>query len=150
MVLLRKTLSSPELRLLLLLLAITEVIVIIKQHHLFLLLAFIILKLLELVGVGSADELAIHVENLPLWIHKELTIIALNLDPSHYHVVFEVDTHLLLIASVLLPRVERWLRGLVLLRRRHGVEHLIILSVELVLHVWVSVFKAVLNSLLSA
>lgn len=59
--------------------------------------ALVFLELLELVGVGRADELAIHVENLALRIHEELSVIALNLNSTHDHVVFHVNGHLFVV-----------------------------------------------------
>lgn len=54
-------------------------------------LSGVFLQLFQLVGVGGSDELAVHVENLPLWVHEELTVVALDLDSPHYHVVLQVD-----------------------------------------------------------
>ena len=55
----------------------------------------ILLELLELIGVGSTDELPVHVEDLTLWVHEELAVVTFNLNSSHDHVVFHVDAHLL-------------------------------------------------------
>ena len=57
----------------------------------------ILLQLLQLIGICSANELSIHIEYLPLWIHEEFPIITLNLYPPHDHIVLHVDTHLLII-----------------------------------------------------
>jgi hypothetical protein len=55
----------------------------------------ILLELLELIGVGSTDELPVHVEDLALRVHKELAVVTFNLNSSHDHVVLHVDAHLL-------------------------------------------------------
>ena len=58
----------------------------------------IFLKLLKFVGVSCADKLPVHVKYLTLWVHQKFTVIAFDLDSSHYHVVFQVDGDLLVIA----------------------------------------------------
>jgi len=55
----------------------------------------IFLKLFELVCVRSANELTVHVKDLTLWIHEELTVVTFDLDAAHDHVIFHVDWHLL-------------------------------------------------------
>jgi hypothetical protein len=55
----------------------------------------VFLKLLELICVCGTDKLPIHIEDLSLRVHQKLTIIALNLNSSHDHVVLHVDAHLL-------------------------------------------------------
>ena len=70
--------------------------VVLRLISLILLIA-VFLEFLQLVCVGSPDELAIHVKDLALWVHEELSIVALDLYPPHYHVVLHVDAHLLVI-----------------------------------------------------
>jgi len=60
----------------------------------------IFLKLFELICVCGSDELSIHVEDLSLWVHQELTVVALNLNSSHDHVVFHVELTCSVSASV--------------------------------------------------
>ena len=55
----------------------------------------VFLKLLELICVCGTNKLPVHIEDLSLWVHQKLTIIALNLNSSHDHVVLHVDAHLL-------------------------------------------------------
>lgn len=58
----------------------------------------IFLELLKLVGVSCTDKLPVHVKYLTLWVHQKFTVIAFDLDSSHYHVIFQVDRDLLVIA----------------------------------------------------
>ena len=67
------------------------------------------LQLFKFVCVGSTDELSIHVEDLSLWVHQELSVVSLNLDSPHDHIVLHVDTHLLLSIALLLLLVDSWL-----------------------------------------
>ena len=55
----------------------------------------VFLQLLKLICVGRADKLALHVKDLTLWVHQEFTVITLNLDATHDHVVLHVNTDLL-------------------------------------------------------
>jgi len=54
-------------------------------------LSGVLLQFFQLVRVGGTDELAVHVKNLALWVHEELTVVSFNLDSSHDHVVFQID-----------------------------------------------------------
>lgn len=55
----------------------------------------VFLQLFQLISVCSADELSVHVEDLTLWVHQELTVVALDLDSSHDHIVFHINADLL-------------------------------------------------------
>lgn len=66
----------------------------------------VFLQLFQLIRICSADELSIHVEDLTLWVHQELTVVTLNLNSSHDHVVFHVNADLLgFSVSIRLPIV---------------------------------------------
>ena len=81
-----------------------DVVIIVQQHHFLLrividltavivrLLLTVFVQLLELIRVSSAYERALHVEDVALGIHQEVTIVSLNLDSTHnYVVIFHVD-----------------------------------------------------------
>jgi hypothetical protein len=90
----------------LILILVINIIVIVQEHHLLLLIIAVVpirvlaaippvlvvdavfLQLLQLIRVRGADELPVHVEDLTLWVHEELAVITLDLDPPHDHVVF--------------------------------------------------------------
>jgi hypothetical protein len=87
-----------------------NIVIIIKQHHFFVLILTlstisvasrtIFLELLELICVCCANELAIHVEDLTLGIHEELSVVTFYLYSSHYNVIFHVDAYLLIVSSL--------------------------------------------------
>jgi hypothetical protein len=54
----------------------------------------VFLKLFELICICGTDKLPIHIKDLTLWIHQELSIISFDLNPSHDHIVFHIHAHL--------------------------------------------------------
>ena len=110
------------------------VLVVVEQHHFFVLvvagavvapgplllllivlllaaaiLHSVFLQLLQLVRVCCAYELALHIKDLALWIHEELSVIALNLNAAHDDIVLHVDADLLVgglpSVGICLPRL---------------------------------------------
>jgi len=91
-----------------------KIIIIVEEHHLFMMLATFVslilltfhlnilplvlltvfLQFLELICICSTDELAVHVKDLSLWVHQELTVVTFNLDSTHDHVVLHVHGYL--------------------------------------------------------
>ena len=82
-----------------------NVVIIVEQHHFLLrivrrlaakftlrLLLAVFVQLFELIRVRSAYERALHVEDVALGIHQEVTLVSFNLDSTHdYIVVLHVD-----------------------------------------------------------
>lgn len=60
----------------------------------------ILLKFLKLICVSCSDELAVHVKNLALWVHQELSVVTLDLYPPHDNIVFHVYADLFVISGL--------------------------------------------------
>ena len=98
--------------------------------------------------------MSIHVKYLTLWIHQEFTFISFNLYTAHDHVVFHINTNLIISLSIVcilslanflvwvLICQYRWLRTVLF----HEIWLLILIIIlpHTVLHVWVSIFKFIL------
>jgi len=156
-------------------LVLVHLVIIIKKHHFFLVLTIryviidiivlhliifihtihtLFLEFLQLVCVGSSNKLSVHVKYLTLWIHQEFTFISFNLYTAHDHVVFHINTNLIISLSIIciLPLADflvwvlvcqyRWLRTVLF----HQILLLILIIIlpHTVLHVWVSIFKFIL------
>ena len=85
-----------------------KIIIVVQKHHFFLLaisvvliiiiiliyILAIFLELFQFICVCSSDELTVHIKDLTLWVHQKFTIISLNLNSSHYHIIFHIDANL--------------------------------------------------------
>lgn len=65
----------------------------------------IVHNLFQLVGVGGADEVALHIVDVAIGVHQVLLVLSLDLDSSHYHVVLYVHA-LFLFLSVIVASVD--------------------------------------------
>ena len=64
------------------------------------LIILILLHLLEFIGIGSSNKVALHVVYVAIGIHKILLILALDLNAAHDDVVLNVDTLLFLFSAL--------------------------------------------------
>ena len=81
----------------------------ILQHIILLLVDVVLFHLFELIGIGCADEVALHVIYVALGVHQVLLVLALDLDPAHHHVVLDIHAlFLLLVTRTLLLIVVLW------------------------------------------
>ena len=82
----------------------------ILQHIILLLLVDVVLfHLFELIGIGCANEVALHVIYVALGVHQVLLVLPLDLDPAHHHVVLDIHAlFLLLVTRTLLLIVVLW------------------------------------------
>ena len=91
-----------------------HIVIIVEKHHLLVRIDHLLLllaveglsllvslvQLLELVGVGSADESALHVEDVAIGIHEELPLVTFYLDATHENVVvLHVHANVLLVGG---------------------------------------------------
>lgn len=144
-----------------------HIVIVVQEHHFFVLVGLLVvpsivgaaievvvllliagavvttLQLFELVCVCCADELAVHVEDLALWIHQELALIALDLDPTHDDVIFHVHTDLLVLRllafflhlpiGVVCAKIVVWIHLVLVQRTLRIVVELIVLHLILLL-----------------
>ena len=97
--------------------------------HVLLHVSIVILQFFKFVCVCCSDELAVHVENLALWVHKEFSVVSLDLYTAHDHVVLHVDGDLLVSLGRLLHLTwsgHMWLLKLLVLHVRIGIFKLVI------------------------
>ena len=81
----------------------------ILQHIILLLVDVVLFHLFELIGIGCADKVALHVIYVALGVHQVLLVLPLDLDPAHHHVVLDIHAlFLLLVARTLLLIVVLW------------------------------------------
>ena len=101
-------LPTSSIRLLSIIYSVYDVLLLIAVEHVLTSIDVILFHLLELVGIGCADEVALHVIYVAVGVHQVLLLLALNLDPAHHHVVLDVHTLLFLLVTsrILLLHVE--------------------------------------------
>jgi len=68
-------------------------------NHVCLLVDVVLLHFLKLVGICSANKVALHVVDVAVRVHKVLLVFALNLDPAHHNVILNVYAFLLFLIS---------------------------------------------------
>ena len=72
-------------------------------QYVLLLIDVVLFHLFELIGIGCADKVALHVIYVSLGVHQVLLVLPLDLDPAHHHVVLDIYAlFLLLVARTLL------------------------------------------------
>ena len=101
-------LPTSSIRLLSIIHSVNDVLLLIAVEHVLTSIDVILFHLLELVGIGCADEVALHVVYVAVGVHQVLLLLALNLDPTHHHVVLDVHAllFLLITSRILLLHVE--------------------------------------------
>lgn len=101
-------LPTSSIRLLSIIHSVNDVLLLIAVEHVLTSIDVILFHLLELVGIGCADEVALHVVYVAVGVHQVLLLLALNLDPAHHHVVLDVHALLFLLVTsrILLLHVE--------------------------------------------
>jgi hypothetical protein len=83
--------------------------VLILQHIILLLVDVVLFHLFELIGIGCANKVALHVIYVPLGVHQVLLVLPFDLDPAHHHVVLDIYAlFLLLVTRTLLLIVVLW------------------------------------------
>ena len=101
-------LPTSSIRLLSIIHSVNDVLLLIAVEHVLTSIDVILFHLLELVGIGCADEVALHVVYVAVGVHQVLLLLALNLDPTHHHVVLDVHAlfFLLVTSRILLLHIE--------------------------------------------
>jgi hypothetical protein len=101
-------LPTSSIRLLSIIHSVNDVLLLIAVEHVLTSIDVILFHLLELVGISCANEVALHVVYVAVGVHQVLLLLALNLDPTHHHVVLDVHAllFLLITSRILLLHVE--------------------------------------------
>lgn len=120
-----------------------SLLTLVAETKLLILLVAIFLQLFKFICVCCPDELSIHVKDLTLRVHQELTVISFNLYPTHDHIVFHINASCLfifwtldLILIVWVVIVLIWICVFEFIHLRWILLLMIIFNIHCVLFIW--------------